>query len=85
MVEDAVEPTGEIPVIDQETVNGIVYTCSTTSNSVAKNPTEMALFNPDVSVLCPGAIIRGGSHLAVGSLELLALSRERRAPLGISM
>jgi hypothetical protein len=32
----------------------------------------MALFNPDASVLWPGALIRGGSHLAVGSLELLA-------------
>jgi len=85
VVENAGEPTGEVPVIDQETVDGIVYTCSTTPYSIAKNPTEMALFNPDASVLWPGALIRGGSHLAVGSLEPLALSRERRAPLGISI
>jgi hypothetical protein len=85
VVENAGEPTGETPAIDQETVDGIVYTCSTTPYSIAKNPTEMALFNPDASVLWPGALIRGGSHLAVGSLELLALSRERRAPLGISI
>ncbi len=85
VVENAGEPTGEAPVIDQETVDGILYTCTTTPYSIAKNPTEMALFNPDASVLWPGALIRGGSHLSVGSLELLALSRERRAPLGISI
>ena len=85
VVENPGEPTGEAPVIDQETVDGTVYTCSTTPYSIAKNPTEMALFNPDASVLWPGALIRGGSHLSVGSLELLAVSRERRAPLGISI
>ncbi len=85
VVENAGEPTGETPVIDQEEVDGTVYTCSTTPYTIAKNPTEMALFNPDASVLWPGALIRGGSHLSVGSLELLALSRERRAPLGISI
>ena len=85
VVENAGEPTGEAPVIDQEEVDGTVYTCSTTPYSIAKNPTEMALFNPDASVLWPGALIRGGSHLSVGSLELLAVSRERRAPLGISI
>jgi hypothetical protein len=85
VVENVGEPTGEAPAIDEETVDAIVYTCSTTPYSIAKNPTEMALFNPDASVLWPGALIRGGSHLAVGSLELLALSRERRAPLGISI
>lgn len=85
VVENAGEPTGEAPVIDQETVDGVAYTCSTTPYSIAKNPTEMALFNPDAAVLWPGALIRGGSHLSVGSLELLALGRERRAPLGISI
>ena len=78
-------PTGEPPAIDEETVDGVLYTCSTTPYSIAKNPTEMALFDPDASVLWPGALIRGGSHLSIGALELLALSRERRAPLGISI
>ncbi|MBK9054700.1 MAG: hypothetical protein IPL78_28470 [Chloroflexi bacterium] len=32
-----------------------------------------------------GALIRGDSHLQIGSLELLAVSREKRAPLGISI
>jgi len=85
VVENTGEPTGGAPVIDQETVDGIAYSCSTTPYSIAKNPAEMALFNPDASVLWPGALIRGGSHLNVGSLELLAVSRERRAPLGISI
>jgi len=84
VVDNAGEPVGP-PVIDQEMVDGVLYTCSTTPYSMAKNPAEMALFNPDAAVLWPGALIRGGSHLSVGSLELLALSRERRAPLGISI
>lgn len=78
------EPMGP-PVMDEETVDGLLYICSTTPYSISKNPSEMALFNPDASVLWPGALIRGGSHLSAGSLELLALSRERRAPLGISI
>jgi len=78
------EPVGP-PVIDEETVDGLLYVCSTTPYSISKNPSEMALFNPDASVLWPGALIRGASHLTTGSLELLALSRERRAPLGISI
>ena len=78
------EPVGP-PVVDEETVDGLLYICSTTPYSISKNPSEMALFNPDASVLWPGALIRGGSHLSAGSLELLALSRERRAPLGISI
>ena len=78
------EPVGD-PVNDEETVDGLLYVCSTTPYSMAKNPSEMALFNPDASVLWPGALIRGDSHLVSGSLELLALSRERRAPLGISI
>lgn len=79
-------PTGQPPVVTEETAeSGAVYTCTTTPYSISKNPGEMALYNPDASVLWPGALIRGGSHLTVGSLEPLAIARERRAPLGISI
>ena len=80
------EPVGPpVPEEDPEMVEGMAFVCSTTPYSISKNPSEMALFNPDASVLWPGALIRGQSHLTAGSLELLALSRERRAPLGISI
>lgn len=84
--DNAGEPLGPpVPDEDMSLVDGLAYVCSTTPYSISKNPSEMALFNPDASVLWPGALIRGQSHLAAGSLELLALSRERRAPLGISI
>jgi hypothetical protein len=79
-------PTSQEPVTSEETAaNGGLYTCTTTQYSVTKNPDEIALHNPDAAVLWPGALIRGGSHLTVGSLELLAVSREKRAPPGISI
>jgi hypothetical protein len=79
-------PTGHEPVTSEETTaSGDLYTCTTTPYSLTQNPDEIALHNPDAAVLWPGALIRGGSHLTVGSLELLAVSREKRAPLGISI
>lgn len=79
-------PTGESPTVsEEESESGAIYTCTTTPYSISKNPGEMALHNPDASVLWPGALIRGGSHLTLGSLEPLAVARERRAPLGISI
>lgn len=79
-------PTGEAPVVTEvESESGTIYTCTTTPYSISKNPGEMALHNPDASVLWPGALIRGGSHLTLGSLEPLAVARERRAPLGMSI
>ena len=79
-------PTGKAPVTDEEKgTTGDLYTCTTTQYDMTKNPGEIAMYNPDASVLWPGALIRGGSHLKSGSLELLAVSREKRAPLGISI
>ena len=79
-------PTAKTPVASQEKgTTGDMYTCTTTQYSITKNPSEIAMYNPDASVLWPGALIRGGSHLKSGSLELLAVSREKRAPLGISI
>lgn len=86
VVENDGVPTGQEPVTAEETAgNGGLYTCTTTPYSITKNPDEIALHNPDAAVLWPGALIRGGPHLTRGSLELLAVSREKRAPLGISV
>ncbi len=79
-------PTDAEPVTSEaESDDGTLYTCTTKEYSITKNPDEIALYNPDASVLWPGALIRGGSHLVNGSLELIAVSREKRAPLGISI
>jgi hypothetical protein len=80
------EPIGETAVAGKETApDGGLYTCTTTPYSITKNPQEIAVHNPDAAVLWPGALIRGRSHLQTGSLELLAVSRDKRAPLGISV
>ncbi|MFO7539795.1 MAG: thiol-activated cytolysin family protein, partial [Chloroflexota bacterium] len=79
-------PTGETAVAGEEpAADGGLYTCTTTPYSITKNPQEIAIHNPDAAVLWPGALIRGRSHLQTGSLELLAVSRDKRAPLGISV
>ncbi len=79
-------PTGAAPMMSEEMgSDDALYTCTTTAYSITKNPEEIAIHNPDAAVLWPGALIRGGSHLQTGSLELLAVSREKRAPLGISI
>jgi hypothetical protein len=78
--------SGETAVAGEETApDGGLYTCTTTPYSITKNPQEIAIHNPDAAVLWPGALIRGRSHLQTGSLELLAVSRDKRAPLGISV
>jgi hypothetical protein len=79
-------PTDAESVADQvAAMDGTLYTCKTTKYSITHNPSEIVLYNPDAAVLWPGALIRGRSHLQQGSLELLAVSRDRRAPLGISI
>ncbi len=86
MPENNGEPVGETAVAGEETApDGGLYTCTTTPYSITKNPQEIAIHNPDAAVLWPGALIRGRSHLQTGSLELLAVSRDKRAPLGISV
>jgi hypothetical protein len=79
-------PTGETAVTGETTgSDDNLYTCTTTPYSITKNPQEIAVHNPDAAVLWPGALIRGRSHLQTGSLELLAVSQDKRAPLGISV
>ena len=42
------------------------------------------MMNPNAGIIWPGALIQGKSHLS-SSLQLLALDKSRRAPLGISV
>ena len=83
--ENSGAPTGDAAATSQEVAGDTLFNCTTTPYSIAKNPQEIAIHNPDAAVLWPGALIRGDSHLQIGSLELLAVSREKRAPLGISI
>ncbi|MCB9688396.1 MAG: thiol-activated cytolysin family protein [Alphaproteobacteria bacterium] len=85
-VAEADGPTGAPPTADEELGSeGSAWRCTTTPYRIDTNPDGFAMVSPDVAVLWPGALVRGASHLAVGSLELLAVDREHRAPLGLSV
>jgi len=79
-------PTGEAPTeADESNPEGEAYRCTTTAHSLSTNPDEIATASPDAAVLWPGALLHGDSHLSLGSLRLLAMAKERRAPLGLSL
>ncbi|MEZ5397990.1 MAG: thiol-activated cytolysin family protein, partial [Bryobacterales bacterium] len=78
-------PTGDAPTEHDADVDGTAYRCTTTPYRIQDNPEQLAMVSPDAAVLWPGALLRGASHLALGRLELLAVDRTRRAPLGLSV
>ncbi|MCA9495248.1 MAG: thiol-activated cytolysin family protein [Myxococcales bacterium] len=85
-IAEADGPTGEAATTsEEEGEDGTAWRCTTTPYRIDTNPETFAMVSPDVAVLWPGALVRGGSHLALGSLELLAVDREHRAPLGLSV
>lgn len=61
-----------------------LYTCIQRPYSITRNPEEIALANPDINIMWPGALIHGDSHLQPGSLRLLAIDAGNRAELTVS-
>jgi hypothetical protein len=85
-VAEAEAPTGAPQQTSDATASdGTAYHCVSTEVRLDTNPDQFAMVSPDAAVLWPGALLRGASHLDLGSLELLAVDRTRRAPLGISV
>ncbi|MGE0784079.1 MAG: thiol-activated cytolysin family protein [Sandaracinaceae bacterium] len=80
------EPISEpVMIEDQVGTDETVYHCTSTTYELARNPMDIAMASPDAAVVWPGALLRGDAHLNRGASELLAVSRERRAPMGISL
>lgn len=80
------EPTGAPPITMEEIgQDGTPYSCTIQPHDIAKNPDEIALVDPDASVLWPGALIHGEGHLSLASLDPLALNGTNRAPLSLSI
>lgn len=78
-------PSGQAGDPEEELADGQIYSCTTQSYSITKNPTELVTADPNAGIIWPGALIRGSSHLGGSGLQLLALDKSRRAPLGISV
>ncbi len=78
------EPVGTISAPEEKLVGNQVYSCSVQTYSITKNPEQIVMMNPNASVIWPGALINGKSHLSA-ALNPLALDKSRRSPLGISV
>ena len=79
-------PVGSAPVeTDEVAADGTGFRCTSVEHELSSNPREIALSSPDASVLWPGALLHGDSHLEVGSLRAIPLRQDRRAPLGLSL
>lgn len=74
-----VEEDGTVSIIPD-----VVYACTETPYSVRSNPTQIVMYNPDVDVLWPGALIQGRSHRD-GLGALLGLNVSERAPIRVSI
>ncbi len=96
-----VEPTvfsepGEHTIISYDDTDGgdavetetrdVVYRCSTVPYTMTSTPQQIVMFNPDVELLWPGALLQGKSHrdgVGLGSLDALPITK--RSPLEVSI
>jgi len=86
-----VQSTDTVPVVNQVdslgnvvTRQNVAYSCTSVPYTITKNPRELVMYNPDVDILWPGALIQGKSHKApVGSL--LPLTIAERSPVNVSI
>jgi len=66
------------PVIAED----VTYSCTSTPYTLADTPEDIVIYDPDRSVLYPGAFVQGKSYV-VGSID--ALTIPERVPLRISI
>ncbi|MEM6325969.1 MAG: thiol-activated cytolysin family protein [Bacteroidota bacterium] len=74
---EVVEDDGSTSLLED-----VTYTCTSTPYSIADTPQKVVIYDPDRSVLYPGAFVQGGSYV-VGSVD--ALTIPERTPLRISI
>lgn len=72
------EEDGTVTVIPD-----VTYQCTSTPYSITTNPSEIVMYNPDVAILWPGALIQGKSRKSLGSL--LGIPIAERTPIRISI
>lgn len=67
------------PILD-----GVTYACETTPYTMTDTPRELVVFEPDVNILWPGALIQGSSHKSARG-SLMELPIRQRDPVVLSL
>lgn len=75
---EQIEDDGTVTVLPD-----VVYSCQEQPYTLSENPERMVMYNPDVEVLWPGALIQGKSRKELGSL--LGLPIAERTPIRVSI
>ncbi|MEN0067797.1 MAG: thiol-activated cytolysin family protein, partial [Myxococcota bacterium] len=66
------------------TTEEVLYSCQSVPYTMTDTPEQIVMFNPDVELLWPGALIQGRSHRdGLGSLDALPITK--RAPIEVSI
>jgi Thiol-activated cytolysin/FG-GAP-like repeat len=72
------EDDGSVTVIPD-----VTYQCTSTPYSMTTNPREIVMYDPDVAIVWPGALIQGKSRKALGSFVGIPIAE--RTPIRISI
>lgn len=66
------------------TRSNVVYACTDVPYTLSKNPRQVVIYNPDVDILFPGALIQGKSHKSQAG-SLLGITVKQRTPINVSI
>lgn len=66
------------------TRQNVAYSCTSVPYNISKTPRDIVIYNPDVDILWPGALIQGKSH-AGQSGSFLPLTIGERSPVNVSI
>lgn len=80
--------TLDVPIVQDDgtidTLYNVTYSCEQKPYTMAKNPEQIVMYDPDREILWPGALIQGKSHKnSLGSL--LGLTIAERTPIEVSI
>jgi hypothetical protein len=75
---EQIEEDGSVTVLPD-----VLYQCQEQPYTLASNPEDMVMYNPDVELLWPGALVQGKSRKELGSL--LGLTIAERTPIRVSI
>jgi hypothetical protein len=69
---------------EEETIDGVVYNCTTTPYSLTRTPEKIVTLNPDVEVLWVGSLLQGQGYVGgIGSLVELPI--RQRTPMALTI
>src|SRR5467141_3695741 len=75
---------GDTTPAEDQVENGHAMSCSTTAYTLATNPEQIVMFEPDLGSLWPGSLLQGKGFAAeIGSLRELPI--KKRSPLNVSV